>query len=151
MSSVSASTMMAPRMTKPLSPTRARSARSTGAELITEQLPHEQVRFAHNSERQFAKLLDFYGIAWDYEPRTFTLEWDRQGRPSQAFSPDFYLPAYDLYIEITTLNQKLVTKKNRKVRRLRELYPDVRCKIFYQRDYLSLVMKYGLDDHRQAG
>jgi hypothetical protein len=104
------------------------------------------VRFAHNSERQFAKLLDFYGIAWDYEPRTFTLETDRDGNPAQAFSPDFYLPAYDLYIEITTLNQKLVTKKNRKVRRLRELYPDVKCKIFYQRDYLSLVTKYGLED-----
>ena len=113
--------------------------------------PHEDTRFAHNSERQFAKLLDFYGIAWEYEPRTFTLEWDRQGRPSQAFSPDFYLPAYDLFIEITTLNQKLVTKKNRKVRRLRELYPEISCRIFYQRDYLSLVTKYGLDDVRRAG
>ena len=69
----------------------------------------------------------------------------------QRFTPDFYLPAHDLFIEITTLNQKLVTKKNRKVCRLRELYPEVRCKIFYQRDYLSLVMKYGLDDHREAG
>ena len=88
-------------------------------------LPHESVRFAHNSERQFAKLLDFYNIAWEYEPRTFTLEWDRDGRPAQAFTPDFYLPAYDLYIEITTLNQQLVTKKNRKARRLREQYPDV--------------------------
>ena len=109
------------------------------------------MRFAHNSERQFAKLLDFYGITWEYEPRTFTLERDRTGKPVQAFTPDFYLPAYDLYIEITTLNQKLVTKKNRKVRRLRELYPEVQCKIFYQRDYLSLVMKYGLEDGRQAG
>ena len=106
------------------------------------------MRFAHNSERQLAKLLDFYGIAWDYEPREFTLEWDRAGRPVQAFRPDFYLPAYDLFIEITTLNQKLVTKKNRKVRRLRELYPDVNCRIFYQRDYLSLVTKYGLKDGR---
>ena len=109
------------------------------------------MRFAHNSERQFAKLLDFYGVAWEYEPTEFILQWDRNGEPTQAFRPDFYLPAYDLYIEITTLNQKLVTKKNRKVRRLRELYPEVRCKIFYQRDYLSLVTKYGLDDHRAAG
>ena len=106
----------------------------------------DTVGFAHASERQFAKLLDFYNIAWDYEPRTFTLEWDRDGRPAQAFTPDFYLPAYDLYIEITTLNQKLVTKKNRKVRRLRERYPEIRCKVFYQRDYLSLVTKYGLED-----
>ena len=107
--------------------------------------PHERTRFAHNSERQFAKLLDFYGIAWEYEPRTFTLDADRLGTATQAFTPDFYLPAHDLYIEITTLNQKLVTKKNRKVRRLRELEPDVKIKIFYQRDYLNLLVKYGLE------
>jgi len=109
------------------------------------------VSFAHASERQFARLLDFYQIDWEYEPRSFDLELDSDGNAIQRFTPDFYLPAYDLYIEITTLNQKLVTKKNRKVRRLRELYPEIRCKIFYQRDYLSLVTKYGLDDHRQAG
>jgi hypothetical protein len=112
--------------------------------------PTGGVRFAHNSERQFARLLDFYGITWEYEPRTFTLEWDRVGRPVQAFSPDFYLPAYDLYIEITTLNQKLVTRKNRKARRLRELYPDIRIKLFYQRDYLNLLVKYGLEEPSQA-
>ena len=61
------------------------------------------------------------------------------------FTPDFYLAAEDLYIEITTMNQKLVTKKNGKVRRLRELYPDVNCKIFYQRDYLHFVVKYELE------
>jgi hypothetical protein len=107
------------------------------------------VRFAHNSERQFAKLLDFYAIAWEYEPRTFTLEWDRDGQPAQAFSPDFYLPAYDLYIEITTLNQRLVTKKNRKARRLTELYPDVNIRVLYQRDYLHLLVKYGLEPPSQ--
>jgi hypothetical protein len=112
-------------------------------------LPHETVRFAHNSERQFAKLLDFYGIEWAYEPRTFTLERDNDGRPAQAFSPDFYLPAYDLYIEITTLNQKLVTKKNRKARRLRELHPEIRIKVLYQRDYLHLLVKYGLEPPSQ--
>jgi hypothetical protein len=103
------------------------------------------VRFAHNSERQFAKLLDFYGIEWDYEPRTFTLEVDADGNPAGGFTPDFYLPAQDLYIEITTLNQKLVTRKNRKARRLREQYPDVRIKVLYQRDYLHLLVKYGLE------
>ena len=112
-------------------------------------LPHERTRFAHNSERQFAKLLDFYGIVWEYEPRTFILEWDREGNPQQAFSPDFYLPAYELYIEITTLNQKLVTKKNGKVRRLRELHPEVKVKVFYQRDYLALLVKYGLEPPSQ--
>jgi hypothetical protein len=116
---------------------------------ISERLPHELVRFAHNSERQFAKLLDFYAIAWEYEPRTFTLEWDRDGNPTQAFSPDFYLPAYDLYIEITTLNQRLVTKKNRKARRLRELHPEINIRVLYQRDYLHLLVKYGLEPPSQ--
>jgi hypothetical protein len=116
---------------------------------IPELLPHEEVRFAHNSERQFAKLLDFYAIAWDYEPRTFVLDRDREGNPAQAFTPDFYLPAYDLYIEITTLNQRLVTKKNRKARRLVELYPEVSVRVLYQRDYLQLLVKYGLEPPSQ--
>jgi hypothetical protein len=109
-------------------------------------LKSDSLGFAHASERQFARLLDFYQIDWEYEPRSFDLEWDKQGQVIGRFTPDFYLPQYDLYIEITTLNQKLVTKKNRKIRRLRELYPEVNCKIFYQRDYLSLVRKYGLED-----
>jgi hypothetical protein len=116
----------------------------------TEPLKSDTVAFAHASERQFARLLDFYQIDWDYEPRSFDLEWDRHGHVTQQFTPDFYLPAYDLYIEITTMNQKLVTRKNRKVRRLQELYPNVKCKIFYQRDYLSLVTKYGLEDRRST-
>ena len=112
-------------------------------------LPHERTRFAHNSERQFAKLLDFYGIVWEYEPTEFVLDWDRKGMPTLAFRPDFYLPAYDLYIEITTLNQKLVTKKNRKLRRLRELRPDLKVKMLYQRDYVNLLVKYGLEEPSQ--
>jgi hypothetical protein len=77
------------------------------------------------------------------------LERDREGNPAQAFSPDFYLPAYDLYIEITTLNQKLVTKKNRKARRLVELHPEIKIKVLYQRDYLQLLVKYGLEPPSQ--
>lgn len=115
----------------------------------SEEIGEGEVKFAHNSERQFARLLDFYEIRWEYEPRTFVLAWDREGNPTQAFAPDFYLPDYDIYIEITTLNQKLVTKKNRKVKRLQELYPEVRCKILYQRDYLNLLIKYGLDEPSQ--
>jgi hypothetical protein len=111
-------------------------------------LKSDTVPFAHASERQFARLLDFYQIDWDYEPTSFDLEKDKAGNVTQRFTPDFYLPAYDLYIEITTMSQKLVTRKNRKVRRLHEQYPDVKCKIFYQRDYLSLVTKYGLEDQR---
>jgi hypothetical protein len=111
-----------------------------------EPLQSDVIGFAHASERQFAQLLDFYGIGWAYEPTSFDIEWNAAGVVTRRFTPDFYLPAFDLYIEITTLNQNLVTKKNRKVRLLRERYPEVRCKVFYQRDYLSLVTKYGLED-----
>jgi hypothetical protein len=107
--------------------------------------PADAVDFAHQSEEQFARLLDFYGIDWDYEPRSFPIEFDAEGSPTGYFTPDFYLPDEDLFIEITTMSQKLVTKKNRKVRQLRALYPEVRCKVFYQRDYLHLLVKYGLE------
>ncbi|MEX2275432.1 MAG: hypothetical protein WEA10_07735 [Actinomycetota bacterium] len=126
-----------------MSPTQAAAATPSAG---SSDLKSDIAGFAHASEQQFAKLLDFYQIEWAYEPTSFDIDWDVDGKVTQRFTPDFYLPQYDLYIEITTLNQKLVTKKNRKVRRLRELYPDVKCKIFYQRDYLSLVSKYGLED-----
>ena len=108
-------------------------------------LPHEGVTFAHPSEREFARVLDFYGVAWRYEPRTFVLAEDDRGRPTEAFSPDFYLPDLDLYLELTTLQQRLVTRKNGKVRRLRERYPGVNVKILYRRDWMNLAVKYGLD------
>jgi len=107
-------------------------------------LKSDRIEFAHSSERQYARLLDFYQVDWAYEPTTFDIEWDGDGTVVKRFSPDFYLPQFDLYIEVTTMSQKLVTKKNRKVRRLRELYPDVKIKIFYQRDYVKLLEKYGL-------
>lgn len=89
--------------------------------------------------------MDFYDVEWEYEPTEFAVEWDSAGQATKHFRPDFYLPGEDLFIEITTMNQKLVTKKNRKVKLLRELYPEVNCKIFYQRDYLNLLVKYELD------
>jgi hypothetical protein len=90
-----------------------------------------------------ARILDFYGIAWEYEPHTFPILWNLDGDVVESFAPDFYLPDLDLYLEMTTLRQKLVRKKNRKLRRLRELYPDVRIKLFYARDFRALMLKYG--------
>lgn len=104
----------------------------------------DEVRFSHPSERECANLLNFYKIRWEYEPTTFPIEWDKDGNVTQSFAPDFFLPDQNLFIELTTMSQKLVTKKNRKVRRLRELYPHVNIKIFYQRDFLSLLTKYGI-------
>ena len=108
-------------------------------------------RFAHASEEEFARILDFYHIAWQYEPRTFAIEWDAGGNVTKSFTPDFYLPEHDLYIELTTLKQSLVTKKNRKVRLLRELYPGVNIKVLYAADYRKLVEKFAASGTWQEG
>lgn len=100
--------------------------------------------FAHPSEKVAAEILDFYHIRWEYEPTTFPIEWDGEGRVIASFTPDFYLPDFDLYIELTTMNQKLVTKKNRKVKRLRELYPELNVKVFYQKDFRMLLARFGI-------
>ena len=100
--------------------------------------------FAHQSEQMFANLLDFYRIAWEYEPRSFPIHLDADGNALEAFTPDFYLPEFNLYVELTTMKQSLVTKKNRKVRLLRELYPALNIQVFYQKDFENLIFKYGL-------
>jgi cytidylate kinase len=107
--------------------------------------------FAHPSEREFARVMDFYRIRWEYEPKTFPIEWDDSRSVVKAFTPDFYLPDLDLFIELTTMKQSLVTKKNRKVRLLRELYPEVNIKILYERDYKNLIWKYGLSNGDDNG
>ena len=90
-----------------------------------------------------SRILDFYAVRWEYEPHTFPILWNLEGDVVESFSPDFYLPDLDLYLEMTTLRQKLVRKKNRKLRRLRELYPDLNVKLFYARDFRALMLKYG--------
>jgi len=102
------------------------------------------VPFAHNAERELASLLDFYGVAWRYEPHTFVLATGADGCATLAFTPDFHLPEFDRYLEVTTLEQRLVTRKNRKVRLLREQVPGIDVQIVYRRDYLALLVKYGL-------
>ncbi len=99
--------------------------------------------FAHASEAEMSRILDFYAVRWEYEPHTFPILWNLDGAVVESFSPDFYLPDLDLYLEMTTLRQKLVRKKNRKLRRLRELYPDLNVKLFYARDFRALMLKYG--------
>jgi len=90
-----------------------------------------------------SRILDFYAVRWEYEPDTFPILWNLDGDVVESFSPDFYLPDLDLYLEMTTLRQKLVRKKNRKLRRLRELYPELNVKLFYARDFRALMLKYG--------
>jgi hypothetical protein len=110
----------------------------------------ERVRptFVHSSEALFARILDYYCVEWQYEPRTFALDWDEEGNVIEAFSPDFYLPAEDLYVELTTLRPKLITIKNRKLRRMKELYPEVNVKLLRRQDLRDMMVKYG--HHQEA-
>jgi hypothetical protein len=104
----------------------------------------ESPRFANRIELECAKILDFYGIRWDYEPHSFVLERDGDGRVVSAFTPDFYLPEQNLFIEVTVMKQSLVTRKNRKLREIRRLYPHVNVKLFYRRDIERLAQRYRL-------
>jgi len=97
--------------------------------------------FAHPTEEMFARLLDFHGIEWQYEPRTFAVEWDSAGNVREGFSPDFYLPELDLYVELTMMKQSLIRRKNRKLRLMRELYPEVHVRVLYQKDLEDLQFK----------
>jgi hypothetical protein len=103
----------------------------------------DETRFAHASEAEMARILDFYQVRWEYEPTTFPILWNLDGDVIESFAPDFYLPDLEVFLEMTTLRQRLVRKKNRKLRRLRELYPDIRIKLFYARDFRAMMLKYG--------
>jgi len=98
--------------------------------------------FKHPSEAEFARILDRYGIEWTYEPRTFPTEWDAEGNVVQAFKPDFHLTRFGTYIELTTMDQRHVTEKNRKLRRVRDLYPGIDVRIVYRKDFRSLVARF---------
>ncbi len=103
--------------------------------------------FSHPIEEEFARILDYYGIEWEYEPHTFTLARDEEGNVTEAFSPDFYLVQEDIYVELTVARPKLITKKNNKIRRMKELYPDISIKLFKRSDLRDMMIKYGMDDH----
>jgi len=114
--------------------------------ISAEKSGNKNIDFVHESEKDFADILDMYNIQWDYEPSEFPLEWDAEGNISLGFRPDFYLPEFDTYIEITTMKQKYVTEKNKKVKLLQELYPDISINIVYKKDYHKLLKRFGVND-----
>ena len=130
-------------------PPRRRDSRSTETAveapptfMPTPDLESSERRFVGPGESEFAQILDFYGIKWEYEPRTFPLRWEH-GHVAEAFSPDFYLPDLNLYVEVTTLKTGLTAEKNRKVRLVKQLYPEVNIRLLKKRDLLRLLTKYG--------
>lgn len=109
------------------------------------QVNREDILFSHPSEEELAHILDFYGIKWLYEPTTFPLRWDDEGNILEAFSPDFYLVEQDLYVELTTLRPQLMRLKRRKIRRLRELYPEINARLWNRNDFTRLLERFGLE------
>lgn len=109
----------------------------------------QQIDFVHDSEKDFAEILNMYNIKWEYEPSEFPLEWDAEGNVSMGFRPDFYLPEFDTYIELTTMKQKYVTEKNKKVKMLQKLYPNININIVYKKDYHKLLNRFGINEIKQ--
>jgi len=118
-------------------------------EITVKRMNTKDIDFVHESERDFAEILDMYNIEWEYEPSEFPLEWDAEGNIVLGFRPDFYLPEFDTYIELTTMKQKYVTEKNKKVKLLQELYPDINVNIVYKKDYHKLLKRFGVNNIRE--
>lgn len=117
--------------------------------MMSNNQENKSLKFSHPAEEMFARILDFYGVEWHYEPKTFNLEWNEKGKVKLAFTPDFYLPDQDLYVELTTLRPQLASIKNKKLRLMNELYPEIKIKLMKRRDIRDLLIKYGLYDEAQ--
>jgi len=140
---VDPSLALAAQMTAAAPPTRPDPSPAPDSTQVADLSPAPRPNFAHASEAEMARILDFYQVRWEYEPHVFPVVWNLDGAVIESFAPDFWLPDLDLYLEMTTLRQKLVRKKNRKLRRVLELYPDLRVKLFYARDFRALMLKFG--------
>lgn len=105
--------------------------------------------YAHESEAEFARILEFYRLEWEYEPQTFPLRWGETGLPVESLTPDFYLPVYGIYIELTTIKPRLMAKKRRKIRLFKEIYPHLQIRLIQSRDFHQLMWKYGRHEQRQ--
>jgi anti-anti-sigma factor len=99
--------------------------------------------FAHPVERELARLFDRHGIAWEYEPHTFVLEWDEDGTVREAFTPDFFLPDLGIYVECTVMRQALTRHKRRKARKTQER-TGATVEIMFKRDVERLARRWDL-------
>jgi hypoxanthine phosphoribosyltransferase len=116
---------------------------------LSEESKKPKPVFIHPIEAAFAKILDFYGVEWEYEPRMFPLKWDKNGKVIEAFRPDFYLPGQNLYVELTTLRPKLTQRKNRKLKQIKQLYPDLNIKLFKRRELRNMMLRFGMEEEAE--
>jgi hypothetical protein len=103
--------------------------------LDEEICPAKPVEFVYDWEREFSEVLDVYGMLWRYKPRTFAVEWDEEGNFVDSFTPDFYLPEHDLYVELAPWGYGDFGMNVRKVRMLRDLYSAIKIEVIAGRDY----------------
>ena len=96
------------------------------------------MNFAHYSEKIFSEHLDLFNIQWIYEPISFPLKWG-SGAIKMMFTPDFYLPELDVYVEITTMNQNLITKKQKKLKLAKKLYPKCNFKLINESQFYNFL------------
>ena len=101
------------------------------------------VSFAHPVEQELARVFDALHVRWRYEPHTFVLRRNRRGRVTEAFTPDFYLPDLDYYVECTVARRKLTRVKRRKAEATRRLY-GVTVEILYRPDFEVLAHRWSL-------
>lgn len=124
---------------EPENPPTGETSRRPSSPLDSTNVP---APFVHPAEAEFAAFLDFYRIRWEYEPKSFPLRW-RNGRIAEMFTPDFYLPQQDLFVELTTMKQSLVTRKHRKIRRFKSMYPNVNVTLVHRKAFHELLGRFG--------
>ena len=87
------------------------------------------IDFAYDFEQEFARNLDQLSVPWQYKPRTFAVEWDENGAFVDSFTPSFFLPARDLYVELVAPGCGLSGERVRKAWLLRYQHPEIRIEV----------------------
>jgi len=90
------------------------------------------IYFYSRWEANIARLFNYLGVKWLYQPKTFDLG-------SQNYTPDFYLPDRNAYVEVKNFLWKYSKIRDRK---FRKIYPDINLTLLLKKNYLKLENKY---------
>jgi len=99
------------------------------AEIDEESSVTTHIEFLHASETEFARMLDARDITWRYKPRTFAVEWDEEGNFIDCFTPDFFLPDYEMYVVLIAPYRSVPDGKTKRVKLLRRQHPEIRIEV----------------------
>lgn len=110
-------------------PTSAKAARGKAG--IRKDIS-KTIYFYSRWEANIARLFNYSDIKWKHQPKIFDLK-------TQTYTPDFYLPEYDMYIEVKNFLWKYSEIRDRK---FRKLYPDINLILLLKKNYLELEKEY---------